>query len=110
MRSYYLLLWTFCMGAMSLAAAEATNTNQWGPRACDARLSIRAKGGIDRLTSNQPFSLQFSLHNLSTNKTLATMLGTHTDPTPFSGLSCSVIAPSGKDISPTNAMPVKGSG
>ena len=76
----------------------ADDQHAWGPVTNNIQMSIRAKSSVGTITTNESVKMVICYRNISTNEVFVTYVanGIVCDPS----FSLSVIAPSGKDISP----------
>lgn len=101
---------TFANIQIGLAENEkAVSTNDWGPITQSTRISIGTKAPKDTaFKTNHPVELLVRINNLYPTEEYALYVR---NPLTFTeGLSLIVIAPDGKDISPTFAENFNGSG
>ena len=88
---------------VSLATGEiyADNiTNSWGPVTNNIQMSISLEGGKNEIKANESFSLIVRIRNLSTNMSFAFHYTLQAQTDPRTGVYCTVISPSGREISP----------
>lgn len=87
-------------GAADALATIETTTNLWGPVTNSTRMSIEISGGLKEWMASQPFSLNFRIENLSSNRTICFWNNEPPDADAGRSLHCVVTSLRGKDVSP----------
>jgi hypothetical protein len=91
-KKLFCLVSLFLMASVRQSLAD-DDTNVWGTVACDTQISIALDGSATEIKTGESVSLDISVKNVSTNEAF----NVYEDD---NDLSFTIIAPSGKDVSP----------
>jgi hypothetical protein len=91
-------------------SADDIKTNEWGVITNNVQMSISLKDDGAQIKTNKSLSLLIRIKNTSTNEAVFLYNALALNADPLIGVSCAVISPSGKDISPKPRMFWHGSG
>jgi hypothetical protein len=98
----------FAALAACRAFAAGAGTNEWGVATNELQISISTIGGKKHFKTNEPLTMLVRLRNLSVTNTFYFMRAHAIERT--ASFSYTVIAPSGKDVSPPRPFGYHGSG
>ena len=96
-----------CIYCLSIFAVLATAhiyadtlTNNWGPVTNNIQMSICLESNKNEIRANESVNLIIRFRNLSTNISFYMHYSLQAQTDPRTGVYCTVVSPSGRDISP----------